>query len=55
MTGGIKGNQLLTLHQQFKRYQQEAISDAAMQTEINVVDPDLAIQSCWKTDPRDLE
>jgi len=55
LTGAIEGNQLLTLYQQFKRYQQGAISDAAMQTAIDDFDPDLAVQPCWETDLRDLE
>ncbi len=54
-TGAIEGNQILTLHKQLKRYQQGAISDVAMQTAIDDVDPDLAIQPCWEADSRDLE
>jgi len=55
LTGAIEGNQLLTLYQQFKRYQQGVISDAAMQTAIDDVDPDLAVPPYWEADSRDLE
>lgn len=55
LTGAIEGNQILTLHQKLKHYQQGAISDAAMQTALDDVDPALAVQPCWETDSRDFE
>lgn len=55
LTGAIEGDQILTLHKQLKFYQQGAISEAAMQTAIDDVDPDLAVQSYWEADSRDLE
>jgi hypothetical protein len=55
MTGAIEGDKILTLHKQLKFYQQGAISEAAMQTAIDDVDPDLAVQSYWEADSRDLE
>ena len=53
-TGAIEGNQVLTLYAQLQRDQQKRISDAAMQSAIDDVDPDLAVEPHWEENPLDL-
>lgn len=52
-TGSIEGSQILALYQQLQLYIQGTLSEAAMQSAIDDVDPDLAIEPHWEENPRD--
>jgi hypothetical protein len=53
-TGAIEGNQMLTLYEQLQLYMQGTLSEAAMQSAIDDVDPDLAVEPPWEENPLDL-
>lgn len=53
-TGAIKCSQILTLYQQLQLYLQGTLSEAAMQSAIDDIDPELAVEPHWKENPLDF-